>query len=133
MVFSNTDGITKYPPDLFRVYVWRSALLEFVYNTLTQISALAIELKSVSDRVEVTRQQTDLIGDNRLTREPVVKVSYRARPMNDGRSLVSAESEKQSPFSIPSCCTNWMREQTYFDRVGTGSNIFVKGPSLLRA
>jgi hypothetical protein len=74
MVFSNTGRTTRYSIDLFRVCVWRSALLEFVYNLSTRVSALAIELKSLSDRVEGTRQQTNLIGDNRPSRDLVGKL-----------------------------------------------------------
>lgn len=94
MLSSNTDRTAKYPLNWFRVCAWRSALLAFVYNIFTQVSALAIELKSLSDRVEAIRQQTKLIGDSCLSREPVVKVSYRARLIDDSRSLVSVESKK---------------------------------------
>jgi hypothetical protein len=94
VVIANTDRTTEYSLDWFRVCVWRSALLAFVYNTFTQVSALAIELKSLSDRVEAIRQQTKLIGDSRLSREPVVKVSYSARLIDDSRFLVSVEPKK---------------------------------------
>lgn len=88
MVFSNTDRITKYPPDLSRVCVWSSAVLEFVYNILTQVSAVAVELKYLSDRVEAIGQQTNLIGDNRLLRQRVERfrklynLSDKLRPLS---------------------------------------------------